>query len=46
MNVLRLKQAAGSLQVEDLEEIDRWLTERKTPEQVFAEEEAAAAETS
>lgn len=43
MNVLRLKQAAGNLQIEDLEEIDRWLKDRKTPEQVFAEE--AAAET-
>lgn len=41
MNVLRLKQAAGSLQVQDLEEIDRWLNERKPPEQVFAEEAAA-----
>jgi outer membrane protein len=43
MNVLRLKQAAGSLQVQDLEEIDAWLVERKTPEQIFAEEEAAEA---
>jgi outer membrane protein len=42
MNVLRLKQAAGSLQIQDLEEIDQWLIERKTPEQVFAEEAAAA----
>jgi outer membrane protein len=38
MNVLRLKQAAGSLQIQDLEVIDQWLKERKTPEQVFAEE--------
>jgi len=44
MNVLRLKQAAGSLQIQDLENIDRWLTERKTPEQVFAEEAAATSE--
>jgi outer membrane protein len=43
LNVLRLKQAAGTLQVQDLEKIDQWLTERKTPEEVFAEEEAAAA---
>jgi outer membrane protein len=43
MNVLRLKQAAGSLQIQDLEEIDQWLKERKTPEEVFAEEAAAAA---
>ncbi|MCG8369087.1 MAG: TolC family outer membrane protein [Proteobacteria bacterium] len=40
MNVLRLKQAAGTLQVQDLEEIDQWLTERKTPEEIFAEEAA------
>lgn len=38
MNVLHLKQAAGSLQIQDLEEIDQWLEERKTPEQKFAEE--------
>ena len=42
MNVLRLKQAAGSLQIQDLEKIDQWLKERKTPEEVFAEEAAAA----
>jgi outer membrane protein len=42
MNVLRLKQAAGSLQIQDLEKIDQWLKERKTPEDVFAEEAAAA----
>ncbi len=40
MNVLRLKQAAGNLQIQDLEEIDQWLQERKTPEQKFAEEPA------
>ena len=40
MNVLRLKQAAGSLQIQDLEEIDQWLEDRKTPEQKFAEEAA------
>ncbi|MDH4106866.1 MAG: TolC family outer membrane protein [Gammaproteobacteria bacterium] len=39
-NVLLLKQAAGTLQVQDLEEIDRWLLERRPPEQVIAEEEA------
>lgn len=43
-NTLRLKQAAGALQVQDLEEIDHWLTDRKTPEQVIAEEQAAATE--
>lgn len=37
MNVLRLKQAAGTLQVQDLEEIDRWLVERKTPEELAAD---------
>lgn len=42
-NVLLLKQAAGSLQVQDLEEIDRWLADRKRPEDVIAEEEASAA---
>jgi hypothetical protein len=44
MNALRLKQAAGSLQIQDLEEIDLWLTERPTPEELFAAEAAAAAE--
>jgi hypothetical protein len=33
-----LKQAAGNLEVQDLERIDRSLTERKPPEQVIAEE--------
>ncbi len=42
MNVLRLKQAAGSLQIQDLEEIDQWLEVRKTPEEAFAEEEEEA----
>jgi outer membrane protein len=42
LNVLRLKQAAGTLQVQDLEEIDQWLTDRKPPEEVIAEEEAAS----
>lgn len=40
LNALRLKQAAGTLQVQDLEEIDKWLTERQSPEEAFAEEEA------
>ncbi len=43
MNLLRLKQAAGSLQIQDLEEIDRWLYERKTPEEAIAAEASAAA---
>ena len=40
-NVLRLKLAAGTLQVQDLEEIDQWLKERRPPEDVIAEEDAA-----
>lgn len=38
-NVLLLKQAAGSLQIQDLEEIDRWLEDRVPPEKAMAEEE-------
>ena len=41
-NVLRLKLAAGNLQIQDLEEIDRNLVERRPPEEVIAEEEANA----
>lgn len=44
LNMMRLKQAAGSLQVQDLEALDQFLEDRKTPEQQFAEEEAAKAE--
>ena len=44
-NVLLLKQAAGTLQVQDLEDIDRWLIDRKPPEQVIAEEEAQSGES-
>ena len=40
LNALRLKQAAGTLQVQDLEEIDQWLVDRKPPEEVIAEEAA------
>ncbi len=40
-NVLLLKQAAGSLQIQDLEEIDKWLADRRPPEEVIAEENAA-----
>jgi outer membrane protein len=43
LNALRLKQAAGTLEVQDLERIDRWLRERKPPEQAIAEEEATEA---
>ena len=46
LNALRLKQAAGNLQVQDLEEIDEWLVPRKTPEEIFAEQEAQENATS
>ncbi len=39
-NVLRLKIAAGDLQIQDLEQIDRYLSERRPPEEVIAEDEA------
>ncbi len=42
MNALRLKQAAGTLQVQDLEQIDQWLKNRPSPEDV----QATAAENS
>ena len=38
-NALLLKQAAGTLQIQDLEKIDRWLEDRVPPEKVIAEEE-------
>ncbi|MDH5322223.1 MAG: TolC family protein, partial [Gammaproteobacteria bacterium] len=38
MNYLRLKQAAGDLSIADLEEIDRWLIARPTPEDKIAAE--------
>jgi outer membrane protein len=38
MNYLRLKQAAGNLQIQDLEAIDQWLVDRPTPEEKIAEE--------
>ena len=38
-NVLRLKLAAGNLEVQDLEQIDRFLSDRRPPEEVIAEEE-------
>jgi outer membrane protein len=43
-NVLRLQQAAGILQVQDLENIDKWLSERKPPEQVIQEELSGSAQ--
>ncbi len=48
LNALRLKQAAGNLAVQDLERIDQFLRERKTPEETIREEamqEAAGAES-
>ena len=45
LNALRLKQAAGNLAIQDLERIDQFLEERKTPEQTFAEEAEAAADS-
>ena len=36
MNALRLKQAAGTLQVQDLERIDKWLQDRPSPEEAAA----------
>jgi outer membrane protein len=44
LNAMRLRQAAGTLRVQDLEGLDRYLADRKPPEQVIAEEEAAASE--
>ncbi len=38
-NVLRLKLAAGTLEVQDLEQIDQFLSDRRPPEEVIAEEE-------
>jgi len=38
-NVLLLKQAAGTLQIQDLEQIDRWLEDRIPPEKAIADEE-------
>lgn len=40
-NVLQLKRAAGTLEVQDLERIDRSLTERTPAEEIIAEDEAA-----
>ena len=39
-NVLRLKLAAGTLRIQDLEEIDQHLVSRRPPEDVIAEQEA------
>ena len=40
LNSLRLKQAAGTLQIQDLELIDKWLHDRPTPEERLAEEDS------
>ncbi len=42
LNYMRLKQAAGTLQVQDLEVVEPFFDERQSPEEQFAEEEAAA----
>ena len=42
LNAMRLRQAAGSLQVQDLETLEQFLVERKSPEELFAEEAAAS----
>lgn len=36
MNAIRLKQAAGTLEIQDLEQIDRWLKDRPSPEEAAA----------
>lgn len=41
LNVMRLKQAAGTLEVQDLEALEQFLVDRQTPEEEFAEEEAS-----
>ena len=38
-NVLLLKQASGTLKIEDLEQINNWLEDRMPPEQAIAKEE-------
>ena len=40
LNVMRLKQAAGTLQVQDLEALEQYLVERPTPEEEMAKEAA------
>lgn len=45
-NVLQLKLAAGTLEIQDLEQIDQFLSERRPPEEVIAEEEANPPEQS
>ena len=38
VNIFLLKQAAGMLRVQDLEEVDKWLKERQSPEEIFSTE--------
>lgn len=45
LNYMRLKQAAGTLQVQDLESLEPYLVDRKTPEDQFAEEAAKSGTT-
>lgn len=42
LNLMRLKQAAGTLEVRDLERLEPFLEPRQTPEEQFAEEEEAS----
>lgn len=42
LNVMRLKQAAGTLDIRDLEALEPFLIQRKTPEQEIADEANAA----
>jgi outer membrane protein len=42
LNLMRLKEAAGTLQVQDLEALEPYLEDRKSPEEQFAEEAASA----
>jgi len=44
LNFMRLKQAAGTLQVQDLENLEPFLVPRKPPEDQFAEEARKEAE--
>jgi outer membrane protein len=44
LNAMRLKQAAGSLQIQDLETLEPYLAARKTPEEQMAEESAGKSE--
>jgi len=46
LNYMRLKQAAGTLQVQDLETLEPFFEDRKSPEEQFREEAAAGSATS